>query len=75
MSYLKRTVKRTAWPVGRFKRAGVGNPTRHDLRAVARVLGPFWAVGLFPWTVCLFPWAVDRFLCIAHAAAACPQTL
>ena len=51
VGHAKRTVKRTAWPVGRFKRAGVGNPTRHDLRAVARVLGPFWAVGLFPWTV------------------------
>ena len=60
VGHAKRTVKRTAWPVGRFKRAGVGNPTRHDLRAVARVLGPFWAVGLFSRAVGLFPWIVDR---------------
>ena len=60
MGHAKRTANRVPWTVGRFKRAGVGNPTRHDLRAVARVLGPFWAVGLFSWAVGLFPWIVDR---------------
>jgi hypothetical protein len=60
VGHAKRTVKRTAWTVGRFKRSGVGDHTRHDLRAVARVLGPFWAVGLFSWAVGLFPWIVDR---------------
>ena len=51
VSHAKRTANRGPWTVGRFKRAGVGERTRPELRAVARVLGPFLAVGLFPWAV------------------------
>ena len=60
VGHAKRTANRGPWTVRRFKRAGVGKRTRHELRAVARVLWPFWAVGLFSWAVGLFPWIVDR---------------
>ena len=53
VGHAKRTVNRGPWTVGRFNRAGVGERTRNELRAVVRVLGPFWAVSNYAATYCL----------------------
>jgi hypothetical protein len=54
VSYLKRTVKRTAWSVDRFKRASAVNYAPAIPRTVGRVLGPFWDVVHYAATYCLY---------------------
>ena len=59
---LSQSVGRESWPVRRLNRAGVGNHTRNELRAVVRVFvhPRAWAIFSGVWAVNRGPWAVNR---------------